>query len=337
MATNKETIELYGGEEEIIFYPDSHRYRKPGEKTYLVSTTAVTGIISPFHKINALKQWAVNVGCDHIQEYLDDIFFIEIGEKLEKKLKDGGMDTITKIKKAENDELLAIDGVEMSDVSEISRVMLLVSDAVTIDEMLGLVEGARYKHKEKLSEAASIGDELHAFAEEYARRRVEGKGMDDEMLDFEFDETQNLVHAFLDWVETNDVEFLQAEKRIYSRRHGFVGTLDVIARVNGKLTLLDYKTSKGVYTGYKLQSAGYWTGWEEENEYLRENDAGIDGEIEQAMVVRFDKHPDKDGNRIEFSEENNIWTMSKDEYPLYRDTFLAALKVKNNLKEMNRK
>lgn len=336
--TNKETIKLYGGEEEIVFYPDSHRYKRPGQKTYLVSTTSVTGIISPFQKTKALQQWAVNIGCDHIHEYLDDIFFIEIDDDLEKKLKGAGFSTIKAIDTAEEKDLLLIDGVERADISEISRVLLLVSDAITIEEMQRLVEQARYKHKEALDEAASIGDEVHAFAEEFARRRVAGEEMTDDMLEFIHPETEQAVHGFLDWVESNEVEFLVAEKVIYSRRHEYVGTFDLVARVNGVLTLIDFKTSKYIYLGHKLQTSGYWSAFTEENDFLSENypDQAIDGGIEQAMVVRFDKGLDDDGKLIPFTPENNIWTLDQEHYPLFRDTFLDAVKVKSGLKEINR-
>ena len=69
MPTNKQTHKLYGGDVEIDFYPDSHRYKLLGEKTYLISVTAVTGILD---KSRALIPWAVNTDLGYIKQYLDE-------------------------------------------------------------------------------------------------------------------------------------------------------------------------------------------------------------------------------------------------------------------------
>lgn len=281
---NKETIELYDGEEVIYFYPKSHRYRKKGQKTYLISNTSVTGVVSPYGKTQGLMQWATNLACDHALEYLE-----EFADK----------------------------------------------DMVSAEEMVGVIEDGRYKHKEEKEEAGDIGDEVHAFAEEFARRKVAGEELTDEMLEFEFEETETVVHGFLDWVESHDIEFLVAEKVAYSRKDEYIGTFDALAVVDGKLTLIDYKTSKRVYLGHKLQTAGYWNSVTEEYEYLHEQGHEIPGTIEQAMVVRFDKGKDSDDNLIPFSAENNIWTLDHEDYPLYRDTFLHFKRGKAGLKEIN--
>jgi len=57
------SAELYGGKIIIDFFEKSHRYRKRGEKTYLISVTAVTGMID---KSRVLIRWAVNL----TKEYL---------------------------------------------------------------------------------------------------------------------------------------------------------------------------------------------------------------------------------------------------------------------------
>lgn len=69
MSANKTTHDLYGGEVKIDFYPDSHRYKLQGEKTYLISATAVTGILD---KSRVLIPWAVNLDLGHIKKYLEE-------------------------------------------------------------------------------------------------------------------------------------------------------------------------------------------------------------------------------------------------------------------------
>ncbi len=69
MPVNKQTYKLYNGEIEIDFYPDSHRYKLVGEKTYLISVTAITGILD---KSQALIPWAVNTDIGYIRQYLEE-------------------------------------------------------------------------------------------------------------------------------------------------------------------------------------------------------------------------------------------------------------------------
>lgn len=66
-------------------------------------------------------------------------------------------------------------------------------------------------------------------------------------------------------------EFLRAfridgiERRVYSRRHRYSGTLDALARQEDSLVLLDWKTSKSIYPEFRLQTAAYQLAWEEEH------------------------------------------------------------------------
>lgn len=64
------TIEksLYKGAIDIVFYPNSHRYKLKGMKTYLVSVTAATGMINK----PALIGWAVKLAGTHMKEYLEN-------------------------------------------------------------------------------------------------------------------------------------------------------------------------------------------------------------------------------------------------------------------------
>jgi len=65
---NKETRSLYNGDVNIDFFPDSHRYKKVGEKTYLISVTACTGLID---KSRFLIPWAVGLCGSFLREYLE--------------------------------------------------------------------------------------------------------------------------------------------------------------------------------------------------------------------------------------------------------------------------
>jgi len=65
--------------------------------------------------------------------------------------------------------------------------------------------------------------------------------------------------AFEDWAKSVCLKPVLIERTVYSTMHGFAGTLDVLARVNGVLTHIDFKTGKAVYAEAHLQSAAYQT------------------------------------------------------------------------------
>lgn len=120
-----------------------------------------------------------------------------------------------------------------------------VDDGITEED---IYEGCTL-HEVRKQEAADIGTEVHGWIEAYIQ------GGDPEMP--ERPEAQIGVNAFLDWVAANKVKFLSSERVVYSRKHGYIGKMDIEARVNGKLCLIDIKTSNGIYNTYNLQTAAY--------------------------------------------------------------------------------
>ena len=65
--------------------------------------------------------------------------------------------------------------------------------------------------------------------------------------------------AWEDWARSVKLEPLFIEQVVFSRRHGYAGTLDLLARVNGELAVIDFKTSKAIYGESFLQNAAYQT------------------------------------------------------------------------------
>jgi hypothetical protein len=111
-------------------------------------------------------------------------------------------------------------------------------------------------HEERKQEAANIGTEVHDWVEQYV------KGTSPEMPQSQ--EAQIGVNAFLDWEAANKVKFLSSERVVYSKKHDFIGKMDIEAMVNGKLCLIDIKTSNGMYNDYAMQTAAYVRADEEE-------------------------------------------------------------------------
>ena len=86
--------------------------------------------------------------------------------------------------------------------------------------------------------------------------------------------------AFRQWFDNSHLELLETEMHLVSAQHRFGGTPDAVGRLKGQLSLLDWKTSKGIYAEYLVQLAAYEHLWNENR------DEPITGGIHCA---RFDK------------------------------------------------
>lgn len=154
-------------------------------------------------------------------------------------------------------------------------------------------------HAERKEEAANIGDEVHKWIEQYILNE------NPEMPDSK--EAQIGVNAFLEWTELNKVKFISSERIVYSLKHDYVGKMDIEAEVNGKLCLIDIKTSNGLYNTYALQTAAYVKADEEESErkYQGRWLIRVSKETEEEYLARMEKkniNREKKGqNRIEVS------------------------------------
>lgn len=71
------------------------------------------------------------------------------------------------------------------------------------------------------------------------------------------------VSAFESWRNQHKVSALDVEKRVLSKNHLYAGTLDVLAEIDGKLGILDLKTSTGIWDDYALQLAAYFQAFNE--------------------------------------------------------------------------
>lgn len=103
----------------------------------------------------------------------------------------------------------------------------------------------------RTTDAAAVqGSDIHDWCERY----VNG----DPLFPMEAPEAHRpYLDAFLSFLSDWKPEYVMTEVTVYSREHGYAGTLDFIARIDGTLYLGDYKTGKGVYGEVALQLAAY--------------------------------------------------------------------------------
>lgn len=77
------------------------------------------------------------------------------------------------------------------------------------------------------------------------------------------DKGQVGFQGYLKWRETVDIEVVETEMQLVSEEFQFGGTPDCVARIDGELCMLDWKTSKRVYLDHLIQLAAYKILWDE--------------------------------------------------------------------------
>lgn len=167
------------------------------------------------------------------------------------------------------------------------------SDMLHKDEIFMLVQEARNKPEEAKVKGGTTGDAIHNFAHDFALATLDKSkpfpSVDhlDPDADDEHRKILNGVNAFLDWYNSNKVEFVAMEKLVYynsllagDTKDGepvieYAGYLDLLARVNGQLGVFDYKTGKAIYSDQRYQNSGYYKAYNSDPANERAVFAGI--------------------------------------------------------------
>ncbi len=103
-------------------------------------------------------------------------------------------------------------------------------------------------------EAAKAGTLAHKFMENH---------FIDEPVDLTFfsedqiSKAQRAYKAFKDWVAQVDIIPLVCEEYLTHAYYRYGGTADLICALNGVFTVVDYKTSRAVYTDHRIQVSAY--------------------------------------------------------------------------------
>lgn len=186
-------------------------------------------------------------------------------------------------------------------------------ETVDVSELKDKIKEAMRRHQDVKDEAASNGSLVHAWAESYANAKIHGTQMPPIGDDLP-DQVIAGINAFLDWANSG-VEFLETERIVYSRKHGFVGILDARIKKDGKCYIVDYKTSKAVYDEMYFQVSAYANAYQEET-------LCADG----VLIAHFDKE----------TGAFTIKEVSDDDIARDYKAFLGLLTAKERLKERAR-
>ena len=74
---------------------------------------------------------------------------------------------------------------------------------------------------------------------------------------------EGAFNSFMEWVNRNNFELVTMEVPCISEALQYGTTVDIVARVNGNLALVEVKTSNSVHEDYVMQLAAQKYAWDE--------------------------------------------------------------------------
>lgn len=177
---------------------------------------------------------------------------------------------------------------------------------VGLDELQiqSLCEEARKAHNKKKDKAASAGTYLHNWLEEFVKGNNPAMPVNDDL--------KRVINDFLEWWNKSDIEVISSEQVFCSPTRMLAGTADLVCRVDGKLTIMDWKTGSGIYPEMFMQMAAYALMWEEEHP---------DQPIERLHVVNA-------------SLKNMFQDQYREDIQLFKDAYLEALALYKSVKHI---
>lgn len=158
-----------------------------------------------------------------------------------------------------------------------------------------VIDSAKHAAREELEQAGDIGTKAHAHLELIVKAILSDNRPRLEELLAKYPEpesAENCVVAALSWSCAHSVKWLASERKCFSRIYGVAGTMDGLARVSScglpeccpnpfvdRLSLIDFKSSNGLWPSFCMQAAIYAAMYAEET-----------GEkVEDRWILRLDK------------------------------------------------
>lgn len=167
-------------------------------------------------------------------------------------------------------------------------------------------------HKTR-DQAADTGTLAHWLVELHVRSILDGKEYKPDMSDFtpaQAEKAESAFLHFLEWFDREKVVPIASELQLVSEVYRFGGTIDLLVRRQGRdgVTLVDLKTSNGIYDEHRCQVAGY-TQLAVENKYP----------ITDSVVFRIGKDDATDDWEVyEIHDINRWWGVFKAGLGLYK-------------------
>lgn len=143
---------------------------------------------------------------------------------------------------------------------------------------------ARYAHRNIKQNAAKTGTDLHAELERYVKHVMASNDFTGPL------DMDKKIIPFVEWAQANVKKFIWSEAHCYSERLWVGGISDAGAELkDGRLAVIDFKSSKEAYPGQFLQDAGYAIQIEENGLFSQDGNHSkvLDKKIDALIVVPF--------------------------------------------------
>lgn len=112
-----------------------------------------------------------------------------------------------------------------------------------------IIEEVKQAPWRKRDDAADRGTAIHAAIEAYVKDEPLPENLTDEQAECAFHLEQ--------FLRANNIKVKASEMTVFSPRFGYAGTLDLWGWVGDGETILDFKSSAGVYPEYSVQLSAY--------------------------------------------------------------------------------
>ena len=190
----------------------------------------------------------------------------------------------------------------------IAAVLASLKGSLTPEQEAAILK-CKSSWKVKRDQSADWGTRAHSCFEKFILEgKLPGATEPKEVL--------NAFNLFLRFTENNEIEWLENEVIVGSKEHMFCGKFDATAKVNGKVTLIDFKTSSDIFAEHFYQTAGYQLAYTEMEKTPK---------IEQRMILWVPKTGD------DFKAE-----IVPTPYEMDRLVFLSALELYKRLGDSKR-
>jgi hypothetical protein len=151
---------------------------------------------------------------------------------------------------------------------------------VSWTEFEKIVKEAKTAHKRQLEKAGDVGSQAHNWIESYSKSLIDDAAAATQLI---IDNTpedmkaKSACIAFLDWSVKHNVRPICAERKVFSLKYRYAGTMDGTCLIDScdnpeccpkefkdHLAIIDYKTSNYLYDEFVLQVASYKQAYQEE-------------------------------------------------------------------------
>lgn len=162
--------------------------------------------------------------------------------------------------------------------------MLLLIQKMDVEDYAKLVDKAYRAHTMTLKEKAQEGVDLHAECERFIRDEMAG-------LNKAHTEYHERIKPLIDWSRNNVAKHLWSEGNCYSEKHWIGGISDWgVELKDGRVAIVDFKSSKEAYLSQFWQCCGYAIQIEENGVFDRDGNQiySLDGrKIDVVIVLPF--------------------------------------------------